>query len=123
MPAKPAAQAASPTGTYKVAIDPKVSLQEAADSMRLRANALNLKLVDRIGYMEDALAEARQRAGTPEDSKVIVYRRTEYPDDNIYNPTTSYEGGRPAVILDTGLSRLIPALPSGFYYLWHPALD
>jgi uncharacterized protein (DUF302 family) len=45
VPAKPASQEASPTGTYKVAIDPKVSLQEAADSMRLRANALNLKLV------------------------------------------------------------------------------
>lgn len=35
----------SPAGVYKIAIDPKVSLQEAADSMRLRANALNLKLV------------------------------------------------------------------------------
>jgi protease-4 len=89
----------------------------------LAEEALNLKLVDRIGYMEDALAEARQRAEIPEESKVIVYRRTEYPDDNIYNPNTSYEGDRPAVILDTGLSRLIPALPSGFYYLWHPAFD
>ena len=45
VPSKPAAQAASTTGIYKIAIDPKVSLQEAADSMRLRANALNLKLV------------------------------------------------------------------------------
>jgi protease-4 len=89
----------------------------------LAEEALNLKLVDRIGYMEDALAEARQRAEIPEESKVIVYRRTEYPDDNIYNPNTSYEGDRPAVILDTGLSRLVPALPSGFYYLWHPAFD
>jgi protease-4 len=73
--------------------------------------------------MEDALAEARQRAELPEDSKVIVYRRMEYPNDNIYNPTTAYEGDRPAVIFDTGLSRLIPALPSGFYYLWHPGTD
>ncbi len=89
----------------------------------LAEEALNLKLVDRIGYMEDALAEARQHAGLPEESKVIVYRRTEYPDDNIYNPTTSYEGGRSAVIFDTGLSRLIPALPAGFYYLWHPGSD
>jgi protease-4 len=79
--------------------------------------------VDRIGYMEDAFAEARRRANLPEESKVIVYRRTEYPDDNIYNPNTSYEGDRPAVMFDTGLSRLIPALPSGFYYLWHPASD
>lgn len=45
VPSKPASQTVSTTGTYKVAIDSKVSLQEAADSMRLRANSLNLKLV------------------------------------------------------------------------------
>jgi protease IV len=89
----------------------------------LAEEALNLKLVDRIGYMEDALAEARQRAGLPEDSKVVVYRRTEYPDDNLYNPVTSYEGDRSAVLFDTGLARLFPALPAGFYYLWHPGAD
>lgn len=33
------------TGVYKVAIDPGVSFADAAQSMRLRANALNLKLV------------------------------------------------------------------------------
>lgn len=33
------------TGVYKMAIDRNVSLDEAAESMRLRANALNLKLV------------------------------------------------------------------------------
>lgn len=42
--AKPAAQAQQ-GGVYKVAIDPSVSLNEAAESMRLRANALNLQLV------------------------------------------------------------------------------
>ncbi|WP_324779570.1 DUF302 domain-containing protein [Thiobacillus sedimenti] len=41
--AKP--QAAQSAGVYKVAIDPGVSLADAAESMRLRANALNLKLV------------------------------------------------------------------------------
>ncbi|MDO9220626.1 MAG: DUF302 domain-containing protein [Thiobacillus sp.] len=39
--AKPVQQA----GVYKVAIEPGVSLSDAAESMRLRANALNLKLV------------------------------------------------------------------------------
>lgn len=33
------------TSVYKVAIDPGVSFADAAQSMRLRANALNLKLV------------------------------------------------------------------------------
>lgn len=44
-PAAPAAQAAAQPGIYKLKIKPGVSLDEAADSMRLRANALNLQLV------------------------------------------------------------------------------
>jgi protease-4 len=73
--------------------------------------------------MPDALADAKHLAGAPADAKVVVYRRTEYPDDNVYNPVTSYEGNRPAVLFDTGLSGLIPALAPGFYYLWHPAVQ
>ncbi len=47
---KPASRAAEPsqstqTDVYKMAIDRSVSLPEAAESMRLRANALNLQLV------------------------------------------------------------------------------
>lgn len=38
-------QTVSQIGTYKVAIDRNVSMNDAADSMRLRANALNLRLV------------------------------------------------------------------------------
>jgi protease IV len=87
----------------------------------LAAEARALKLVDAIGYMPDAFAEARGLAGLPEDARVVVYRRTEYPDDNVYNPVTSYEGNRPAVLIDTGLSSLLPVLTPGFYYLWHPA--
>jgi protease-4 len=89
----------------------------------LAEEALYLKLVDRVGYMPDALAETKKIAGLPEDAKIVVYRRIEYPDDNLYNPITSYEGNRPAVLVDTGLSSLVPALPAGFYYLWHPAAD
>jgi uncharacterized protein (DUF302 family) len=39
------AEQAEQAGVYKVAVDPGVSLSEAAESMRLRANALNLQLV------------------------------------------------------------------------------
>lgn len=87
----------------------------------LADEALKLRLVDAVGYMPDALADAKRLSGAAADAKVVVYRRTEYPDDNVYNPVTSYEGNRPAVLVDTGLSRLIPALAPGFYYLWHPA--
>ncbi|MHB1352281.1 MAG: DUF302 domain-containing protein [Thiobacillus sp.] len=36
------------SGVYKIPIDRNVSLEEAAESMRLRANALNLKLVSEL---------------------------------------------------------------------------
>jgi protease-4 len=89
----------------------------------LAEEALSFKLVDRVGYMPEALAETKKIAGLPEDAQIVVYRRIEYPDDNLYNPITSYEGNRPAVLVDTGLSSLFPVLPAGFYYLWHPAAD
>jgi protease-4 len=89
----------------------------------LADEALRLKLVDLIGYMPEALKEARRLAQLPEDARVVVYRRLEYPDDNIYNPATSYDGDRPAVLLDLGLRRVFPALEQGFYYLWLPAAD
>lgn len=44
-----AVYAAQPTqsapGVYKIAVKPNISMEDAAESMRLRANALNLKLV------------------------------------------------------------------------------
>lgn len=43
--AKPASPIANKVGTYKVVIDRSVSMDDATESMRLRANALNLKLV------------------------------------------------------------------------------
>jgi protease-4 len=87
----------------------------------LAEEARALGLVDRIGYLPDALAEARGLAKLPENARVVVYRRVENPNDNIYNLATAADGGRPAVLLDSGLARLAPALSPGFHYLWLPA--
>jgi protease-4 len=73
--------------------------------------------------MPDALSEAKKRSGLPDDARVVVYRRLDYPNDNIYNPVTSYEGGRPTAVLDLGLPRLLPAGHAGFFYLWHTAAN
>jgi uncharacterized protein (DUF302 family) len=43
--AAPKSQQATGSGVYRLAIDHGVSMSEAAESMRLRANALNLQLV------------------------------------------------------------------------------
>ncbi|MDX1709127.1 MAG: signal peptide peptidase SppA, partial [Desulfobacterales bacterium] len=59
----------------------------------LADDALKLGLIDRVGYLPEAVSEAKRLAELPENAKVVVYRRTEFPDDNLYNTSTSlYEG-------------------------------
>jgi uncharacterized protein (DUF302 family) len=67
--AKPAqAAAAAPAGgVYKIAIDRSVSLADAAESMRLRANALNLKLVAELPLSKQVEAVT----GTPQRTVTI----------------------------------------------------
>jgi protease-4 len=102
---------------------PAALAEVSAAQVFLAAQALKLNLVDSIGYMPDALGEAKKRAGLPEDARVVVYRRADYPNDNIYNPVTSYEGSRPTALLDLGLPRLLPAAQAGFYYLWQAGAE
>lgn len=85
------------------------------------ADALNLGLVDKIGYLDDAIRSAAKLAELSEDAKVVVYRRTEYPNDNIYNTTSIAKQDLPQVnLIDLGLGDSIPPLRNGFYYLWMP---
>jgi protease-4 len=58
----------------------------------LADEALKLGLVDKIGYLEDAVREAKMLADLPEDAKIVVYRRTEYPDDNLILPPRGLKG-------------------------------
>jgi len=64
--AVPPAKRAAPTDVYKIAIDRGISLVEAADSMRLRANALNLKLVAELALSKqvEAVTDQAQRTVT-----------------------------------------------------------
>jgi protease-4 len=90
----------------------------ASARVYLAPEALALGLVDQIGYLPAALGEARRRAGLPEDSRVVVYRRQEYPDDTLYNPQSIFGGGFPPAVVDLGLPT---GRPAGFYYLWPAA--
>lgn len=86
----------------------------------LAPEALALGLVDQIGYMTDALQAARELAGLPENARVVVYRRSAYPDDTVYNTATAEVGsGRPALV-DLGLP--LAPLATGFYYIWPQAI-
>jgi protease-4 len=88
----------------------------------LAKDALQIGLVDKIGYLDDALLEAQKLAGLPKDSKVVVYRRTEYPDDNLYNSMTNHSMAGKVSLIDLGLENDFTVSDPGFYYLWLPAI-
>ena len=98
-------------------------LATVADARLFLADAaLAAGLVDKIGYLSDAIADAKTIAGIDTDARVVTYRRTEYPDDNLYNTLTSSIQATPMPLLDMGPIADLLALDAGFYYLWPQAM-
>jgi protease-4 len=90
----------------------------------LADDALKRGMVDSVGYLADAVSQAKKLADLPQDARIVVYRRTEYPDDNLYNPSTSHIGGRGLSLVSLDLPASLTAFQAGFYYLWQPgAMD
>ena len=90
----------------------------------LADTAVEVGLVDKIGYLQDAIDEAKKLAKLDADARVVTYRRTFYPDDNLYNNlTSSSQAHAGPFLIDTGFLGDLLALDSGFYYLWPHALD
>lgn len=83
----------------------------------LADEALKIGLVDEIGYLSDAFEKIRAMAGLPVDARLVVYRRTEYPNDNVYNTQTRFQAGSPSLV-DLGIPESAKLSRSGFYYLW-----
>lgn len=102
-------------------LDPEALARISTARVFLANEALDLGLVDQIGYLENAVDQAKKLAGLGEDAKVIVYRRTEYPDDNIYNTSTRYGGGKVSLI-SLELPGSLDQIQTGFFYLWPAAL-
>jgi protease-4 len=87
----------------------------------LPEEALKLGLIDKIGYLNDAVQDSKRLAGLPADARVVVYRRSEYPEDNYYNVAgVSADNLKPAVI-NIELPDIL-GLNAGFYYLWSGAV-
>jgi protease-4 len=80
--------------------------------------ALQLKLIDEIGYFDAALAKVMSLARI-RDAKVVTY--TYYPKKktNIY--AQSLEA--PTVLEGEDLKNIFKSLRSGFYYLWLPQIS
>jgi protease-4 len=78
--------------------------------------ALELKLIDRIGYMDDALQIARRAIGVDE-ARVIVYQRPLQ-----YRATYYARSEVSPSSLDTTVAQLASVVGAGprFLYMWWP---
>jgi protease-4 len=101
-------------------MDPKAMTSISTARIYLAEEAWQLKLIDSIGYLDDAISEAKGLAGLSKEAKVVIYRRSKYPNDNPYNPSLSWSNGPGLPLIDVNLREFIPALAPGFYYLWTP---
>ncbi|MGJ3523853.1 signal peptide peptidase SppA [Nitratidesulfovibrio sp. D1] len=91
-----------------------------ADARILTARqALAAGLVDRIGYFEDALAEAASLTGATE-LRVVTYRRDPLPGATEYATATTPAGSGRMALVDLGLPGMDAASRAGFHYLWLP---
>ena len=86
----------------------------------LAPKALELGLIDKIGYLEDAIIKTRKLAKLPQDARVVIYRRTQYPNDNLYNTSVDLQSGQGLALIDLNLPESTRPLNTGFYYLWVP---
>lgn len=103
-------------------IDPQRMKEISSARIFLAEDALKLGMVDQVGYIGEAVNLAKKLAELPENAKVVVYRRTEYPDDNLYNTSTSHYEGRGLSIVSLDLPASLTSFQAGFYYLWQPGV-
>ncbi len=102
-------------------LDPQALAEMSTARLFLAEEALKLGLIDKIGYLSDAVKETKRLAGLPGDARVVLYRRAEHPDDNLY----SIAG---VATEDSRLSLISIELPeslnltTGFYYIWPGAI-
>ncbi|UZP67360.1 signal peptide peptidase SppA [Desulfovibrio mangrovi] len=90
-----------------------------ADARILTANqALEAGLVDRIGYMEDALRMVEEKAGI-ENPRVVAYRESSFPNESVYNNMETRTADS-AALINISLAEFLAVPRTGFYYLWAP---
>lgn len=81
--------------------------------------AKELGLVDEVAHLPAAIDQAKAMAGLSPEAEVVVYRRTEYPDDTVYNTQSLAPEAVPALV-NVGLEEYLPPTRTGMYYLWLP---
>jgi len=82
--------------------------------------ALEIGLIDEIGYVGDVFAKARKLSGLSEEGLVVTYRRTRYPNDNPYNTLSETDAAK-LNMLGVDTTMFMPPR-AGFYYAWPQGL-
>lgn len=96
-------------------------IEQIADGRVYHAQkALELKLIDEIGYFDSALKKALALAKIPA-ADVIAYTYFPSRKTNIYANVD--QQGNPLSLEIDALQNLLPTLKTGFYYLWLPLLN
>lgn len=88
----------------------------------LAEEAVRVGLVDKTGYLSDAVRESKMLAGISPDAKVVVYRRTNFSEDNMYNVGGVASEGLHMSVINIDLPEIF-GLGTGFYYLWPVAIS
>jgi protease-4 len=97
-------------------------LQELTDGRVFTAKqALDEKLIDRIGYLADAIAWAKKSAGVKK-AKVVMYHRPSSYTPNVYSSTSSKVSGLEALV-NIELPDWLTTGGAQFLYLWQPATE
>jgi protease-4 len=101
-------------------ISPEALQKISNAGVYLPDEALKLGLIDKICYLDETVMETKKLAKI-KDAKIICYRRSFYPNDNIYNSTNSKFSGGKISLVDLGVFENIRNMKAGFYYIWTPA--
>lgn len=101
-------------------LDEKALKEVSTARVFVADDALRLKLIDKIGYIRDAVKETRTIAGLADDARVIVYRRNDVPEDNYYRASAPDAANVSLVNID--LPDILK-IRAGFYYLWPAAIN
>lgn len=83
------------------------------------AQALNLRMVDRVGYLDDALKEAMLASGIT-SADVVMYRRGHMANLNMYAQAQNAAPADWADIVKEGVEMLSRRQGASFLYLWKP---
>ncbi len=103
-------------------LDPKSQELVATARVFVADEALQLKLIDKIGYLSDAIADTKKLAGLSNDARVVVYRRASVPEDNYYNSSGASVQSVHLSAVRIDLPEILNA-KAGFYYLWPGAIN